>query len=275
MILPDFHLLNSDPALALFQPHLSVLVSKNMPHKNAFGLLEAYFVKDGKGKEQFSKIWTEFIAPWFGIPTRWEGDDDMSGASLIKFSAGQRVRTAVGDGQIVSVVEGKTPRYLVKFSYGVGYVKPSAVAHLLPLSSSEMDTSAAYTSALQLMSDDTQVLFGTERIYVFMRLYILMVTMLYQAKDIIDRKNLGANKPIEGGYSGVVSSLQELVQGKVDAKDFEAECRKYVDKDVFNFVAIPPLVEACGEALIKVAKEDVLENLYHCSQLKLKVCVYS
>merc|ERR1711971_1419638 len=94
--------------------------------------------------------------------------------------------------------------------------------------------------------------------------------MLYQAKGIMARKNVIPRNPIEGGFSAVLSSLKLLIQGKIDAKDFEAKCRKMVENDVYNFVAIPLLVERCAEALVKVAKEELLENLYHCSQLKLK-----
>jgi len=270
MILPDFHLLNPDPMLVLFQPHLSVLVSKNMPHKHAYHLLEAYFTRDAKSssdKKLFMKVWADFIAPWFGLPKRWDDSDSThaaskGAASTVKFIPGQRVRTAVGDGEIIAVMEGKTPdsfRYLVKFSFGVGYVQPSAVAHLLPSSGiiSDMGTSLDVVAS-KLMQDDIQVLFGTENIYVLMRLYILLVTMLYQAKGSLS------------GYSDVMSSLQKLIQGKIVAKDFEAECRANVDKAVYNFVVIPPLVEKCADALVRVAKEDFLENLYHCSKLKLK-----
>ena len=282
MILPDYHLMNPDPSLVLFQPHLSVLVSKHMPHQHAYDLLDAYFAASSTSdKELFSKIWVNFIAPWFGLPLRWEesGGANAYGkgaAPTVKFTPGQRVRTTVGDGEIVSVNEGKTPhsfRYLVKFPFGVGYVQPSAVAHLLPSSNSISDMGTSSVNASQLMQDDIQVLYGTEKIYIFVRLYILLVTMLYQAKDIIeditDRKN-STDQP------DVMSSLQDLIQGKVEAKDFEAECRKHVDTYAYNFVAIPPLVESCAEALVKVAKEDYLESLYHFSQLKLKVCyIYS
>ena len=279
--MPDWHLTNPDLALALFQPHLSVLVSEHMPHKHAHDLLQAYFSRDAKcapDKESFSTIWVDFIAPWFGLPLGWDesggGDAHVRGkAPHIKLTPGQRVRTSVGDGEIVSVIERKVSdsfRYLVKFTFCIGYVQPNGVAHLLPSgnSSSGMDAGSEDTS--QLMQDDIQVLFGTEKIYILLRLYILLVTMLYQAKGIADRKSVtvDANK---SGYSVILSSLQRLVQGKLDSKDFEAVCRKSVDNGIYHFVAIPLLVERCAEALVKVATEDQLENLYHCSQLKLKV----
>jgi len=279
MILPDWHLMNPDSALVLFQPHLSVLVSKNMPHKHAHDLLHAYFTRNAKfasDKDSFSTIWVDFIAPWFNLPLRWNelGGTLRAKGPHAKLTRSQRVRTSAGDGEILSVIDRKGSdsfRYLVKFSFGVGYVEPRGVAHLLPLSSttSDMDTSSDNTP--ELMQDDIQVLFGTEKVYILMRLYILLVTMLYQAKDIIDRKNITDQGEHKSGFSEVMSSLHDFVRGKeVDAKDFEAECRKSADNNMFNFVAIPPLVERFAEALVKVATEDYLEQLYHCSQLKLK-----
>ena len=73
------------------------------------------------------------------------------------------------------------------------------------------------------------------------------------------------------GFPGVMSALENLVKGKIDAKDFETGCRKIVGEDAFFIVAIPRLVEKCADALVKVVEEDFLETLYHCSQLKLKV----
>ena len=104
--------------------------------------------------------------------------------------------------------------------------------------------------------------------------------MLYQAKGIIDKKDkssagtaMNEGNKDKSGYSDVMSSLNDLIGGKVSAKDFEAKCRKTVGEDVYNFVAIPPLVESCAEAIIKVTKEGCIENLYNCSQLKLKVSI--
>ncbi len=284
MILPDFHLFNPDPELALFQPYISVLVSKRMPHEHAKDLMNAFFSRDEKYSSDlklFGKVWTEFISSWFGLQLQDSPAENISDASNVTFTPGQRVRTTVGDGQILSVADRPSFRYLVKFSFGIGYVVPSAVDHLLSASDADMDISADDAAdANHLMSDDIQVLFGTEKIYLFMRLYVLLVTMLYQAakvtmlhqvKDIADGKGAGADKP--GSFTGVLSSLKELLRGKIDSKSFQEECTENVDSDVYNFVAIPPLVEKCASALVKMAKEDCLKYLYQCSQIKLKVCV--
>lgn len=254
IILPDFHLLNPDQELALYQPHLSVLVSKMMPHKDAHDLLAAQF---GGDRIKFSKLWSGFVAPWFGLPSTWDIDEAESSSTTMKFSPGQRVRSTVGDGQIISVDAG-SKRYKVKFSFGVGYVHPDSIAHLLPSSSSLPDDAGGDDS--QFMHEDIQVLFGTENIYLFVRLYILLVTMLYQAKDTIEGD----------GYTSCMSAVVDFVKSKTDVKEFESTVRGLTDKNVFNIVAIPPLVESCGDALAKVIHEDVIYSLYHCSQLKLK-----
>ncbi len=175
----------------------------------------------------------------------------------MKFSPGQKVRTTVGDGQIISIVA-DPQRYKVKFSFGVGYVHPDAIAHLLPSNNSAADV--AEVDDAQLMQDDTQVLFGTENIYLSMRLYMLLATMLYQAKDAIEGD----------GYTKCMAAIVDFVSSKTDLKEFESTIRGIIDKNVHNIVAIPSLVQSCGGAMANVVEEDVIENLYHCSQLKLK-----
>ncbi len=51
---------------------------------------------------------------------------------------------------------------------------------------------------------------------------------------------------------------------------FESTIRGITDKNVFNIVAIPALAQSCGDAMAMVVEEDVIENFYHCSQLKLQ-----
>ena len=254
MILPDFHLANPDKDLALFQPHVSVLVSKMMPHKDAHDLLAAQIGGDGS---KFSKLWSDFIAPWFGLPSTWDSNESSNNTETMKFSPGQRVRTTVGDGQILSVTA-DSQRYKVEFSFGVGYVRPSAIAHLLPSSNSSVPDDV--TTKDSFMQDDIQVLFGTENIYLFMRRYILLNTMLYQVKDAIEGD----------GYTNCMSAIVDFIKSKTDVKAFESAVRGITETKVFNIVAIPPLVKSCCDAMTKVFEEEVIENLFHCSQLKLK-----
>jgi len=267
---PEFALVNEDVELSLYQPHVSVPISQNMPHKDALDCLGSLFSTDSSksesNNEKFVVVWKDFISPWFGLPSEWiaryprtSNSPDRS-ASTVKFVVGQRVRTVVGDGQIISVIDGAIPntfQYLIKFSFGVGYVRPSAVAHLLPSNNTQIDESSA--NKAQLMTDNLQIIFGTEKIYLMVRLYVLLVTMLLHAKDMAGV-----------GYSRILSSLKDLIVGKIDAKDFETDCRKLAKTNVFHYASIPHLVEACADAIVKVADEDAVDTLYHCSRLKLK-----
>ena len=223
-----------------------------MPHKDAHDLLAAQF---GGDRSKFSKLWSGFLAPWFGLPSSFELNE--SSKTAMKFSPGQKVRTTVGDGQIISLTH-SPQRYKVKFSFGVGYVHPDAIAHLLPSSSSVADVTGVDDS--QLMQDDTQILFGTENIYLSMRRYMLLATMLYQAKDAIEGD----------GYTRCMAAIVDFITSKTDVKEFESTIRGITDKNVFNIVAIPALLQSCGDVMAKVVEEDVIENLYYCSQLKLK-----
>lgn len=277
MILPDFHLMNPDPALALFQPHLSVLVSKSMPHEHAFDLLETCVSRDSNktnNNDLSLQKSLEFISSWFGLPSQNTPKSENCYAPSENYAPGMRVRTMVGDGKIISVAHYPVLRYLLKFDYGIGYVLPDLIVELVP--TNELDTDAMNDdddddNALHLMPDDIQVLFGTEKIYLFVRLYIILVTMLYQAKDVVDRKNEVSDE--QDLFARLVSSLKDTLTGKMDGKEFEHECKKNLDNDAYNFVAIPPLVVKCAAASIKMSKENHFQNLFHYSQLKLQVSI--
>jgi hypothetical protein len=250
-----------------------------MPHGHAFELLNTCVSRDANELNQNSRSFQcawKFISSWFGLPSQnTPGDENLYTSSELQYIPGTRVRTPVGDGQIVSLVDRPFMRYLVKFEYGIGYVLPRNVVEPLPISESDMSAmnddvdDDDVAKASQLMPDDIQVLFGTEKMYLFMRLYILLVTMLYQAKDAVDRMSAVPDK--QDLFSWLVSSLKDLLIGKTNGKAFEDECKKNLEKDVYNYVAIPPLVVKCAAASIRMAKEAQYQDLYLYSQLKLKV----
>lgn len=268
--------MNPDPALALFQPHLSVLVSKSMPHEHAFDLLRTCVSRDSNkhnNNDVSLQKSLEFISSWFGLSQNIPRSENCYTSSE-KYAPGMRVRTAVGDGKIISVAHFPVLRYLMKFEYGTGYVMPDLIFELAP--TSELDTNAMNDdddddNALHLMPDDIQVLFGTEKIYLFMRLYIILVTMLYQAKDVVDRKSEVSDK--QDLFARLVSSLKDTLIGRMDGKAFEQECKKNLYDDAYNFVAIPPLVVKCAAASIRMSTESHFHDLYYYSQLKLKASI--
>merc|ERR1740139_933491 len=144
------------------------------------------------------------------------------------------------------------------------------------------------------MKHDVQcrLTFGTEKVYLFMRLYCMLITMLNSAKEHLDsiapspekdnahfwRSDSSDKMDIDEddgeskerketciGYRGLISSLQEV---DLDFKSFEVRCRRISKDKVFLFAALPRLLEKCADALVKVSREDVILPLFDISQCK-------
>lgn len=319
LIAPEFSSSSPDIKALVFQSHLRVRVSNAMPHKDAYQCLTMHVMngvaKTNADRERVSRVWSEFIVPWFDLPVHWflkELRDRIrsdKSSCVVKYAPGQRVRTAFGDGQIISMIEGNhnaSLRYKVKLPAGTGYVRPSAVIHILPSTSkAQYARSGGFMEFVERPEDrkDAKTLdkrchliFGTEKIYIFMRLYCLLVTLLSEMKGHLtdlaaaferkenagDPTSLGMSairrqKKDEGvkekkvgypGYRGLIAALQDYIRGEIDAKHYESCCRTLTKEKVYLLAAIPRLVEKCAEALVKVAKEDVVLNLFDFAQLK-------
>ena len=63
------------PGVLLYQSHLRVCISNSMPHHDAYGLIAALVAggaaKNNADREKVSRIWAEFVAPWFDLPVHW------------------------------------------------------------------------------------------------------------------------------------------------------------------------------------------------------------
>ena len=61
--------------MLMFQPHISVKVNNDMPHKDAYELVSLQILnvaaKTNADRERVSRLWTEFVAPWFKLPLHW------------------------------------------------------------------------------------------------------------------------------------------------------------------------------------------------------------
>lgn len=61
--------------MLLFQPHLSVKASNTMPHKEVYELvslqIQTSAAKTNADRERVSRLWSEFVVPWFDLPVYW------------------------------------------------------------------------------------------------------------------------------------------------------------------------------------------------------------
>lgn len=187
-------------------------------------------------------------------------------------------------------------RYRVKLPFGVASVRPSGIMHSLPQPDGSMmvrrngvmgkDENPAGTGEglfAEKLNKKFELMFATESVYVFMRLYCLLVSLLTDIREHVKTLGPGTDpadsyfipKPIQdekderrkapppkADFSGVVSMLGRVLARKVDAKEYETYCRKVCRSKVHQMVALPKLVDKCTDALLNVVKEGALLPLF-------------
>ena len=74
-IAASFSTQHADPEMVLFHSHLSVNATEQMPHKDVYECLALQVLnsaaKTNADREKTSRLWTEFLVPWFNLPTNW------------------------------------------------------------------------------------------------------------------------------------------------------------------------------------------------------------
>jgi len=299
-----------------------------MRHKDALECIILLIIERvGKSDDDIEKIyriWTEFLVPWFNLPVHWFlrelNKKSDKNSCIVKYAPGQKIKTIFGDGTIVSVIDNNylsVFQYKVKLQFGLAFIRPSAILHLLPLYDkihyarhggimeliNSQNNVLEETSSVKL-PQNVNIIFGTEKIYLFMRLYCLLVSLFLSTyenlKDVevkndfitsvvdcgktsigksnANRRNCIAVQKISGrniGYLGMISSLKEYIKGNIGFKDFESCCRALHKEKVYEFAALPRLLEKCADALLKVSRENMILSLFDFSQVKDVVSNYN
>lgn len=209
-------------------------------------------------------------------------------------ATGQCVRTAFGDGVVLAFLDRddvKGSRYLIKFRFGTGYIRASAIMHGIKnpdgsryvrrggvMEKETSCTGEASESNVQL-DKKFKLLFGSECIYLFIRLYTSLVSMLDDIETFV-RENPARVDPIKSYYdpmktqedrsstkldfASVVSNLKRVICGSLSAKEYEAFCRRVSSESVHKMVALPKLIERGALMLKRTAHEDLLLQLFDC-----------
>jgi len=209
---------------------------------------------------------------------------------------GQRVETIFGGGSVLAFTdhhEPNGPKYRVKLAFGTAYVNPSAILYAVPTKETpyiRRDGSMVRDERLvengsssPKLHEKFEMLFGTENIYLFMRLYLVLCELL---ADI--RKHCETNGPSidpatkycrptktdvpasseKLDYPSILSSLKKVITGDMSAKDFEAFGRKVSKEKVYEMAALPKLIRRCTRSLVATAQEDCLLHLYDYCQYR-------
>ena len=211
--------------------------------------------------------------------------------------------TAFGEGTIEAFEDGaeseEGPRYKVKLPFGVGHVQPYAILHNVdakdgskyarrddemlkepkpPKSSEEAEDASSV-----VVDKKFKLLFGSDSIYLFLRLYGFLISLLNEIKEYLDanpstddQRQIYYNpmksadekqKPeVRFDFVAITAKLSEVVAKKMPLKDFEAFART-VNKDItYKIAALPKLVERCADMMIKMSEEDLLPGIFDACQ---------
>ena len=175
------------------------------------------------------------------------------------------------------------PQYLVKFPFGIGRVRAQNVLSTLVEGTIESDEKEDDKDVVRL-DKKFKLLFGTESIYLFIRLYTSLVSMLHDI-DVHVRDNPSGPDPSAAYYDpmnsqedegemketekfdfrSLMGKLQDMISGKVNTKEYESYCRRVSPDMVHKMASLPRLIERSAQMLKRTADEDVLLNLFdHC-----------
>lgn len=196
---------------------------------------------------------------------------------------GQQVRTSIGNGQVVEYLDGKAsgePRYRVSFPMGTGYIRSERVLNALSGGPDAVANMEEESDEVHL-DQKFKLLFGTESIYLFVRLYTSLVSLLHDI-DVHVRDNPSPPNPKLSYYDPMnsqeedkekqvdtekfdfdtlISKLQSLMEDKINSKGFESFCRRLAPDLVHKMASLPRLIERAADMLKQTANEGFLPEL--------------
>jgi len=236
--------------------------------------------------------------PFFEYPSHWvagearESSQIDERSAIVQYAIGQHVRTTYGDGVILACLGGDGtagPRYRVKFPYGIGFVRSYAIMHGVNnpdgakfirhegVMEREADPSDDERDSAVRLDKKFKLLFGSECIYLFIRLYSSLVALLDDIESYL-RENPTLTDPsskyyvgltsneekqtVKLDFSAMIAELKCLITGTLSFKDFETFCRRVSPEIVHKMAALPKLVERGASMLKKTAEEDLLLQLF-------------
>jgi histone deacetylase complex regulatory component SIN3 len=226
--------------------------------------------------------------------------DSLRVTTFVAVAPGQRVHTIFGDGIIASFTDGTAhtgPRYRVKLPFGLGHLSPSAILYAAALADSPhvrrdgvmlRDDAFLYKEkSVSRLDSRYKLLFATKKIYQFLRLYSLLCSLLSDTREhfaafpqLDDPAELYITPLNKSGkkkkrrkmrkidYFGLLLALKKVLWNEMSPRDFEALARKCSKVKVHEIAALPVLIDRCVDALVKMAEEDALLQLYDYCQYK-------
>ena len=200
-----------------------------------------------------------------------------------------------GDGYVTSVHSSSSDLrfYKVKLDFGVAFLRSDAIVHRLPSQyidhddAEDDDVRHGVYSCDTVNSDQISVsFFGTESIYLFLRLYCLLVHILSRVKECIEMGVAEQQTDFSGlfstiqsmeiantahgktrAFNDILNGIKDYIKGEVDSKSLETRCRALSRTSVYLATTVPKLLETLQQSFSTVCQEGLLIPLFdYCMQ---------
>lgn len=203
------------------------------------------------------------------------------------------MRTTLGHGSILAYLGAEDkesgPRYRIKLESGTESIRPCDILHCIEnpdgvrfvrregVMEKEVDVPAEGSESAIKLDKKFKLLFGTESIYLFIRLLTSLVSLLddveIHVRDnpcTIDpvmayydpMKSQEEKKEIKLDFPAIVANLKSVISGELSAREFETFCRRASPDAVHKMAALPKLIERGASMLKRTAEEDLLLPLF-------------
>lgn len=251
-------------------------------HRDAFRLIMFAVEKSQlspSDKERAGRMWRDFLGPFFGLCSSWLYSDakldKVPESASMAIPPGALVATTFGEGVVEDYSDGK---YKIKLKYAMAYLHPTAVyCSTLPTEKSLLYDQ--YSAADEkFAAKDTKVVVGTQALYVFLRLHLLIVERLKKARELsklregeaqvshpsIAIPSIPAEETTaspEHTYETFMSLLYNNLESHGDSNRYEAQCRQLLGNNSYELYTMDKLVVHAYKQLKLMGDDEILHHL--------------
>jgi histone deacetylase complex regulatory component SIN3 len=190
-----------------------------------------------------------------------------------------------GDGIVIAENSSSSASlYKVQLEFGVAFLRSDALVHHLHSDASNTHSDIEVADDNKLVDDmkttagiHASSFFATESIYLFVRVYCLILQILSRIKECIDDgalqhtdssgvfTSVSSANPANSKartYMDILGTVKEYIKGEIDLKTLEIRCRTFSRTSVYLSTSLPHLLEKLYSAYSMVCKEDLLIPLF-------------
>ena len=298
--LPAFMSSCSDPSAILYQPHLQLVMTNDMPHKDVYQFIIPALsgVKGNSGdREKAARIMGDLAASWFGVPNDIVAKECGNAASTNTPENGNGNTDGEGISGLdpsFNIVFGTEKIYLCLRLYSqlIGVLARAkeylGTSTSIPADESAMETDemalekSGATSADAPNSPAVGAEVGTNGdaaspAKASSESNAAEASPLAETKHPSPTKEKSKEeqdeeeakqKPTYKSYGGLLDLLKDYLSEGLDYPLYEMYCRKMSKEKVAELSTIPRLIHRMADALMKTAKEDFFPRLHSLTQSK-------